>query len=256
MQLVQQPHHRFTILAVQVAGRFVRQQDARRPRQRTRHSHPLLLSTAQLCRVVPQPVRHVHALQRLHHAVLALARRHPAPVRQRQLDILKHRQVADKVEALKNKPDLLVAYPRPVRKVQVRHRLAVQRVRPAPSACPAIPGWTAASTCRNRKARSSPHTRRVRSTGALHSTARASRSRPCRKTFVRPSMWISLSVSLCHPAPSLPKRQVAQHQCRKTCLQFVCTHNCHLQRARTRYQLHLSYCSTRMMIRVVPLTHV
>src|SRR5262249_11292579 len=47
----------------------------------------------------------------------------------RQFDILIHGEVADKVKALEDKSDLLVADPRAVGKVQSLHRAAVQDIR-------------------------------------------------------------------------------------------------------------------------------
>src|SRR5580658_8486970 len=48
VQLLQQLHHCFAVLRVQVSGRLVSQQDRRRSGQCTRHSHALLLTARKL----------------------------------------------------------------------------------------------------------------------------------------------------------------------------------------------------------------
>ena len=72
-------------------------------------------------------MRHADAFQRLGHALLAVGGVHAA-IGQRQLDIFKHGEVADQIEALKDEADLAIANARALRVIQVRHRLAVERV--------------------------------------------------------------------------------------------------------------------------------
>src|SRR2546428_11356856 len=51
---------------------------------------------------------HAHALQRLSHALLPVARVH-ATIGQRQLDVFVDREIADQIEALKDKANFAVA---------------------------------------------------------------------------------------------------------------------------------------------------
>jgi hypothetical protein len=128
VQFLQQVHHRFAVLRVQVARRLVRQQDRRLPDNRPRHRHPLLLSARELRRVVLRAVRHANSLERRLHPLLPLRRRHP-PIGQRQLHVLVDREVADQVERLEDEADLTVPDPRPLRRAQVGHVLVVQIIR-------------------------------------------------------------------------------------------------------------------------------
>ncbi len=127
VQLRQQAHHRLAVVGVEVSRRLVGQQDGRSPHHRAGDRHPLLLAAGQLGRVMFHAMGHAHALQRLLRALLALGGGH-APVRQRQLDVLVDRQVADQVEALEDEAHLPVADAGPLRGGEVRHRLAAQPV--------------------------------------------------------------------------------------------------------------------------------
>ena len=69
-----------------------------------------------------------HALERVERALLALGRAHAGAVRERQLDVLEHREVADQVERLEDEADLLVADVRALRRVEVLDRRAVQQI--------------------------------------------------------------------------------------------------------------------------------
>ena len=60
-----------------------------------------------------------HPLERVDHALLALLRAHAVAVRQRQLDVLEDREVADQVERLEDEADLPVADARALRRVEV-----------------------------------------------------------------------------------------------------------------------------------------
>ena len=75
------------------------------------------------------PVRHPHSLERFVNPSLAFSPVHP-PVSQRQFDVLKHVQVADQVEALKDEADFAVADAGAVGVAQVGHGMAVQGVAP------------------------------------------------------------------------------------------------------------------------------
>ncbi len=80
VQVRKQSHHGFAVLGIKIAGRLVGQKYAGRACQRTRHGDALLLTAAQLRGVVAEPVRHVHALQGVHHALLAVRGAHAGTV--------------------------------------------------------------------------------------------------------------------------------------------------------------------------------
>src|ERR1035441_8591811 len=111
---------------IQISSRLVGQQDGRLSSQRTRHGDALLLTTGKLRRIVPDTVRHSDALQRLHDPRLPVGRRHSLPVRERQFDVLVHREITNQVETLKDEPDLLVADAGTLGKIEVLYCLAVQ----------------------------------------------------------------------------------------------------------------------------------
>ena len=63
------------------------------------------------------------------HQLFALRRRRAA-VRQRQLDVLVHREIANQVECLENEPDLAIADARPLLHLEAAHRLAIEDILP------------------------------------------------------------------------------------------------------------------------------
>ena len=73
------------------------------------------------------------SLERRGYMLLSLPPLRPrhVPVRQRQFDILIHRQIANQIECLKNKPDLPVPNPRSLGRLQRSHRLPPQRILPS-----------------------------------------------------------------------------------------------------------------------------
>src|SRR5262245_36257185 len=100
MQLAQQVHDRFTVARVEVPGRFVGEQDRRAPRERAGDCDALLLAARELRRVMVDAVGHADALERGECGLVALVGRHARAVRERQLDVLQHGEVADQVEGL------------------------------------------------------------------------------------------------------------------------------------------------------------
>src|SRR5690606_11270166 len=82
----------------------------------------------ELRRVVAQAMRHAHALERLHHATLALLLAQPRAIRQRQLDVLEDGEISEQVERLEDEADLAVADPRPLRRVELLDRRAVHPI--------------------------------------------------------------------------------------------------------------------------------
>src|SRR5260370_6031919 len=98
---------RFAVARVEISCRLVRQQNGRFAAGRPR-----------VVRDSAESMRHTYALKRLHHALLAVGSSHPRPVRERQFDVFIHGQVADQVETLEDKSDLLVANPRVFSKIE------------------------------------------------------------------------------------------------------------------------------------------
>src|SRR5690348_11891587 len=72
MQIAQQFHDGFAVLRVQVSSRLVGHQDERVADQCAGHGNTLLLTARELRGIVPQSVRHSHALQCVLHFLLAL----------------------------------------------------------------------------------------------------------------------------------------------------------------------------------------
>ena len=86
-----------------------------------------LLTARELARPVCGSVGHFHLLEGIHHAILPL-RRARAAIRQRQLDVLIHGEIADHVEALKDEADLAMACARAIRVPELRDRAIVARI--------------------------------------------------------------------------------------------------------------------------------
>src|SRR5690606_20111500 len=126
MELGKERHHGLTILRVEVTGRLVGQQDRRLADQRARDRDALLPAARELRRTMPHATR--HAPERLEHALLALLLAQARAIRQRQLDVLEHREVADQVERLEYEADLAVPDLRPLRMVELLDGRAVQPV--------------------------------------------------------------------------------------------------------------------------------
>ena len=128
VELLQQLHHRFAALGIEVPGRLVGQQDDRLAGDRPRDGDALLLPARQLAGQVFRAMRHADAFERFGDALPPLVRAHPA-IGQRQLHVLEHREIADQVEALEDEPDFAIADARALRGRQLRDRPAVQPVR-------------------------------------------------------------------------------------------------------------------------------
>src|SRR5262249_61394096 len=95
--------------------------------QRPRDGYELLMPARKLAWTIARAIRDAHHLQKLHDARAPLGRPH-VRVGERLLHVLKHRQIADQVEALKDKTDLLIANARPIRQLEILDRLAVVAV--------------------------------------------------------------------------------------------------------------------------------
>ena len=72
VQLLEQVHHRFAVLRVEVAGRLVGEQDRRLAAHGAGDGDALLLTAGELAGQVLGAVRHADALERRGHALLAL----------------------------------------------------------------------------------------------------------------------------------------------------------------------------------------
>src|SRR6266481_6755449 len=72
-------------------------------------------------------VRHSNALEHFLHALLALRRRH-ASIRERQLDVLENREIADQVQRLENETDFAIANAGAIGERKIRHRILVDPV--------------------------------------------------------------------------------------------------------------------------------
>ncbi len=99
MELAEQIHHRFAVLRAEVAGRLGGEKDRRVASDRARDRD----------------------------AVLALARRHVA-IRERELDVLEDREVADGLECLEDEADLPVADASALHRCQRRDLVPVEQV--------------------------------------------------------------------------------------------------------------------------------
>src|SRR3982751_6241830 len=74
-----------------------------------------------------RPMRHAHALQSSGDKRLALTGSHPA-ISQRQLDVLKYREIPYQIEALKNKTNFPISDPRPFGKRKIGNFVSLQRI--------------------------------------------------------------------------------------------------------------------------------
>jgi hypothetical protein len=117
MQLGEHLHEGFAALRIQVAGRFVREQDGRPAGNRARDGDELLVAARQRTGALLRSRCQSDSRQRLVNPRLP-RRAVDAAHRQRILDVLVHRQVGDQVEALKDEADVEIADPRPLRRRQ------------------------------------------------------------------------------------------------------------------------------------------
>jgi hypothetical protein len=122
-----QLHHRLAVRRVEVTRRLVGEKDHWIASHGARHGDTLLLTAGELRGIVLHAVRHPDALERVLHARLALRGRHAA-VRERQLDVLVDREIADEVERLEDEADLPVANARAISRRELADRLATQDV--------------------------------------------------------------------------------------------------------------------------------
>jgi hypothetical protein len=108
MQLPHEIEYLFGILAVEVAGRLVREQQPRFHRQRSRNRYPLLLTARQLVRKMVRSIGERHRLQELVGAGSGDGRT-LAGDSQRQGDVVSRVEFIEKVMVLKDESDIPVA---------------------------------------------------------------------------------------------------------------------------------------------------
>ena len=110
VQAVENLHHLVAHLAVEVPGRLIGEEDAGAANDRAGDRDALLLAARELGREVTgsrdeRPTRSSAA------SAAAGARDAPSADKQRQLDVVDHREIAQQVELLKDEADLAVAQP-------------------------------------------------------------------------------------------------------------------------------------------------
>ena len=128
VQLLEDPHDFFTRHGIQVAGGFIRQDEARLIDQRAGDSHALLLSTRHFVRLVVQPVTQPDALQCGNTAITAAG---DARVDEGQLHVGQRRRAWEQVEALEDEADLAVANFGQAIIVHLAHVLSVEQIHAA-----------------------------------------------------------------------------------------------------------------------------
>src|SRR5689334_21925344 len=104
VQALEQLQDLLARFAIEVAGRFVRQQQRRIAHERARDGDALLLAARELTREVPEPVAEADELQRRRRALLALGAAH-LDEQQRQLDVLQRGEHGNQVVELEDETD-------------------------------------------------------------------------------------------------------------------------------------------------------
>ena len=125
VQLLEDRHDLGARFGVQVAGRFVGQDDGRIVDQRAGDGDPLLLAPRQLVGLVIQPVAQTYPRQCCFGARAAIL---AAGVDQRQLNVGKGCGTRQQVEALEDEADLAAAHGGQLVFTEVADVLAVQKV--------------------------------------------------------------------------------------------------------------------------------
>src|SRR5581483_9946435 len=124
MQIAQHLHYRFAACRIQVASGFICQQNPWTAYYGSGYRYLLLLSTGKLTRTALCLVNKFHLFESFLHALLANGR-FQILISERLLDIFKYGQIAEKVETLKYKSDIVIAYLRSGRSIQVVYWLPV-----------------------------------------------------------------------------------------------------------------------------------
>ena len=146
LSVAEQLHDFLALRRVQVAGRLVGEDDLGVGDHRARHADQLLLAARQLARIqvlLPDNLKPVEDVG--HHALPILAA--DVPVRERDLEILVHRQVVEQVIALEHEPDVLLVELGALLRVQPVDGLAEEVDTRPTRRRRACRGCAAASTC-------------------------------------------------------------------------------------------------------------
>jgi hypothetical protein len=120
MQHLQQRHNRSPSRTIQIPRRLIRQHNRRPPNKRPRNRNPLPLTTRQLRRTKPSPMRQPHPSQRL-------TSQHPplrtpnTRIQQPISNILQHRRMLRQKKLLKHKTNPRRPQPRQLPIRQTRH---------------------------------------------------------------------------------------------------------------------------------------
>ena len=113
VELAEHLPQRLAGLRIEIPGGLVGEQHGGTPGDGAGHRHQLLLTAGQVARVMLRARGQADALERRVDARFAL-RGGNAANRQRVLDVLVDRHVADQIEALKDEADVEVAHARPL----------------------------------------------------------------------------------------------------------------------------------------------
>ena len=104
----EQFHNLASVLGVKVSRRLVGKDEARPSHHGTGDGHSLLLSAAELLRIVLGAVAHVHTSQDILHPLAALGLGH-VQILQLQVYVLLHGEFVNEVEALEHKANASLA---------------------------------------------------------------------------------------------------------------------------------------------------
>ncbi len=107
MDVLDQLHHSASHLRVQIAGRFVSEQQPRLSDQSTRDGDALLLAARQLRRIVWGPRGQPYPFEHGIDAPATLGGRH-ASITQRHVDVVVDVEIGNEIEGLEDEPELLV----------------------------------------------------------------------------------------------------------------------------------------------------
>ena len=116
----EEAHHLASVLAVEVAGGLVGEDELGMAHTGTGDGHTLLLAAAELLREVVGAVTDVHALEHGGDTLFALASPH-VEVFEWQLDVLEDVEFVDEVEALEDESDIALAETGAVALLEVAH---------------------------------------------------------------------------------------------------------------------------------------
>jgi len=108
IQFFEKSDHLVARTAIEVAGRLVSKKNCGVGHDRTSDRYTLALSSRELVGDMVHPLLQTDARQGRFHSLSALCCGQSAE-RQRQLDVLKGRQIRNEMEKLEDKPDLLAA---------------------------------------------------------------------------------------------------------------------------------------------------